>query len=966
MANLALSKLPIEKEKWTRPEEATNGNIFNYNGNIGFAAANWPCVYTLDLEMEYRLSVVRFLLWDNLGRPGNRINRRKYKFTLSISSDGLSFTNVFSNENGDGSNGWFSFRFTNDTHARYIRFTGHFNTANEQIHIVEFEVHDQEPYPLTSSNVHNIDVATGTGLPSAVRITEVTNTRENSRILYALSTSSSDSKFTSLGLQNLGLLGYLQTSSNNDAFALEEYHLAFPAGEAYFYTLQKEKENFSNRNVQLLRSLGFARKNPQASFRQLHRFFNTKAQYHLFTVNPDFVGLNAEGWRDESQDNPIYINSLNAKDSQPLFLFSNSSKTYSKSLLIDPAEGDSDSTSSTIVEKIKDAFNVIIRNENVRQARFFFTSEEDNDLTVSIHETFYNFYVNQKATGIYTVKRNPYPPGQSYILNNIQAWNDVENLFREWLTGLPASDLDRISSEIPKSTANGNEKEIETAEPSSVYENSDISLGDSFAIEAALGVETLATEITKIIRNLKSEPGNMIGVFGRWGRGKTRLMNEIWDRLRKANDVRYEQVRYQAWRYQDTPASWAYLYEQFSLAFLGEKNSVKKFFRYHTRLLILNIERQGWWSLILGFFAACAAIVGVMIWTPVDEYVQSLLSKIGISIGGGLIVVISIKNFRQAYLTKAINIISKYGVKTSFKNTLGIQAEIQNELVDLINAWIPNGKKKKIILFVDDLDRCNEAKTIEIIDALRIILDDDELKEKLLILTAIDERILGAAINNKYAESNVDQDTIREYVDKLFIFSVKLGPLDSSQSKDFFQKLVKNDLDEGNSIQSNTIDSDIISKLTPKENSGEHRASNEADRKTAVDLATDKTPVNNTNRIKKLSPAEVELITVNLGMIKNSTPRKIRILYYRYLFAKNLLIINHGDGDQNDRWLEHPYHEHFIKLLIYFSNLDPNEIVDQIRMTLEAESIKSPVDDFAVDKEHYVRLLRILELTIAY
>lgn len=173
MANLALAKLPIEKDKWKRPEEATNGITLNYDGGKGYTSANWPCTYTLDLEMEYRLSVIRFLLWDNLGKPGNKIDPRKYKFTLSISSDGVNFITVFSNQNQDGSNGWYSFRFINDTYARYVKLTGHFNTANEQIHIVEFEIHDQEPPPLTSSNFHSIDVTMGIGLPSEERMSEL-------------------------------------------------------------------------------------------------------------------------------------------------------------------------------------------------------------------------------------------------------------------------------------------------------------------------------------------------------------------------------------------------------------------------------------------------------------------------------------------------------------------------------------------------------------------------------------------------------------------------------------------------------------------------------------------------------------------------------------------------------------------------------------------------------------------------
>jgi len=173
MGNLALNKLPIEKDKWQSPEQATDGIVLNYDGSRGFASANWPCDYTLDLETECRLAVIRFLLWDNLGNRQNVRDKRKYKFTLSISSDGINFTTIYSNQNQEGSNGWFSFRFDTNIYARYVRLSGHFNSANENIHIVEFEIHDSEPDSLNSNNVQSITIAPGIGIPSEDRILEL-------------------------------------------------------------------------------------------------------------------------------------------------------------------------------------------------------------------------------------------------------------------------------------------------------------------------------------------------------------------------------------------------------------------------------------------------------------------------------------------------------------------------------------------------------------------------------------------------------------------------------------------------------------------------------------------------------------------------------------------------------------------------------------------------------------------------
>ncbi|HRZ41374.1 MAG TPA: hypothetical protein P5228_01570 [Bacteroidales bacterium] len=175
MGNLALNRLPIEREIWTKPEETTNGNINEYDDHNGFGYAVWPCNYTIDLESEFRLSVIRFLLWDNLGKPGTNVNPRKYKFTLSVSSDGINYFTIFSNQNKDGGNGWFAFEFTNDFYARYIRLTGHFNSANKHFHLVEFEIHDQAPPPVVSKNYQSIDIAAGIGMPSEQRMTELIN-----------------------------------------------------------------------------------------------------------------------------------------------------------------------------------------------------------------------------------------------------------------------------------------------------------------------------------------------------------------------------------------------------------------------------------------------------------------------------------------------------------------------------------------------------------------------------------------------------------------------------------------------------------------------------------------------------------------------------------------------------------------------------------------------------------------------
>jgi len=187
MSNLAFNKLPLEKEQWIRPEQATNGDSLNYTGNKGFAHAIFPCTFTIDLEKETNIDQIRFLLWDGLGNSqrknedidisvnnlSKQKDKRKYKFSLSISSDNVNYLPVYSNYNESGDNGWFIFNFLFSTYARFVRVSGHNNSANAEFHIVELEVHDTTPDPVNSTNTHEFYLNVTTSAPNNIKINEI-------------------------------------------------------------------------------------------------------------------------------------------------------------------------------------------------------------------------------------------------------------------------------------------------------------------------------------------------------------------------------------------------------------------------------------------------------------------------------------------------------------------------------------------------------------------------------------------------------------------------------------------------------------------------------------------------------------------------------------------------------------------------------------------------------------------------
>ena len=70
---------------------------------------------------------------------------------------------------------------------------------------------------------------------------------------------------------------------------------------------------------------------------------------------------------------------------------------------------------------------------------------------------------------------------------------------------------------------------------------------------------------------------------------------------------------------------------------------------------------------------------------------------------------------------------------------------------------------------------------IDIMDSLRLVLEDESINKKLTIITAVDERILLKSIKHKYFEKeNIGKNNDinpKEYIEKFFLIALKLNHL---------------------------------------------------------------------------------------------------------------------------------------------------------------------------------------------
>lgn len=300
------------------------------------------------------------------------------------------------------------------------------------------------------------------------------------------------------------------------------------------------------------------------------------------------------------------------------------------------------------------------------------------------------------------------------------------------------------------------------------------------------GVDSLAECYAKQIEKIADSSVDavpMIGIFGPWGRGKTYFYSRIKDYFFRKHNTKFEFIEFNAWKHRETPAIWAYLYET-----IYRNSSWWTKFR-----LWLKDKWRGSLKITSIFVLAWLLSVLLAKLPNLSERVLSLFKDLSLPIAwiGGVSV------FIYGFInnpTSALSLIKKYSGRRSFTSELGIQNEVEEHLVSLLKSMVTDPTKKRIILYVDDIDRCNAIKMIDVIDSLRVILENEEIRKRLVVLCSLDEnKIMSGYIhlNQDIYSSETDGLTImaREHMEKLFIFGIKLPELDTTQQRMFVRSI---------------------------------------------------------------------------------------------------------------------------------------------------------------------------------
>ncbi len=248
--------------------------------------------------------------------------------------------------------------------------------------------------------------------------------------------------------------------------------------------------------------------------------------------------------------------------------------------------------------------------------------------------------------------------------------------------------------------------------------------GDSPTTEDGLGFDYYANILLEIIRDFDARSPLTIGIHGRWGSGKTSLMKMLEKRFRAGKGVRT--IWFNAWAYgRDEPIGLALLQQILNEFQKEEKLTVKG---------------------------------------------MKLLGNIG-------------KLGTDALLRKTTTITLKEA-ENLFESSVGIKSTLRDDFEAAIDECLQDGSR--LVVFIDDLDRCLPEKTIEILEVIKLFLD----VPKCIFVIGVEKEVIEKGIEVRY-KSKEQELPIRgkDYIEKIIQIPFTLPPIREEDMAAFIENL---------------------------------------------------------------------------------------------------------------------------------------------------------------------------------
>ena len=286
-----------------------------------------------------------------------------------------------------------------------------------------------------------------------------------------------------------------------------------------------------------------------------------------------------------------------------------------------------------------------------------------------------------------------------------------------------------------------------------------------------------------LIKGLIDEPGMLpitIGVFGDWGSGKSSIMESLKKSYDAENDKGTVCLQFNGWVLEGYDDAKAALIESILKSF-EENTSIPKKARNKIKKLAKSVN----WMRAIGFgvknvavpIVAASITGGLSIGPKIFDWVKSLSAD-------------------PQRICDAIKNLDYEKFKTKYLKEDGdVSLEEQYQLVrkfrDDFKEMLNQAKIRKLIVLIDDLDRCLPDRIIDNLEAIKLFLNVDNTA----FIIGADQRIVRDAIRHRYKnlierdEAAENKRVVIDYLEKLIQVPYNLPKLSDSEVETYITLL---------------------------------------------------------------------------------------------------------------------------------------------------------------------------------
>jgi len=267
----------------------------------------------------------------------------------------------------------------------------------------------------------------------------------------------------------------------------------------------------------------------------------------------------------------------------------------------------------------------------------------------------------------------------------------------------------------------------------------------------ALNYKTYADAFGDLITNPKTGTPLTISICAPWGRGKTVLLNYIQDRIKKnaGEKASCQCIEFNAWEYTKAEQLWAAFYSTILDAVEGSLGWWRRVgFRLH---FLWRAHGKSLSSLAILILAVAVAF---MLSAEYVEYWGTTAAVFSVIMG----------------LWKVLRRVSKNVLSQpnwlAPKATISIRREIFRR-IDIVRNWLIKNHHKRVVVFIDDIDRCSPDKIMQMLESIKLLLDT----KNFVFVLGMDAKVVRLAIGQHYkfmAETPAKREEMgRSYLEKI-------------------------------------------------------------------------------------------------------------------------------------------------------------------------------------------------------